>query len=227
MGSTLLTEAENHQLFEMLGPERISLAAGVAQLLSSSPIEAPNAGGGQWRKWHVGVASLVKDYSQKCYSIGLFDVFNGEPSGYKEFPSDHLPIMSTLHSFEGDQCVFALSFSDHAEATIFKDHLQKRSEHEQKFTGPLPPSPPPEDQQPEKCCLSRTSRRTKTPTLRQLAECCKCNPSSPAYHHEISKDLISNSNHIHCNSYSGTRRPVFGQHMVNNTWQQPAIPKQD
>uniref|UniRef100_A0A915DZQ8 Uncharacterized protein n=1 Tax=Ditylenchus dipsaci TaxID=166011 RepID=A0A915DZQ8_9BILA len=55
MGSALLTEAENQQLFEMLGPERISLAAGVAQLLSSSPIEAPNAGGGQWRKWHVGL----------------------------------------------------------------------------------------------------------------------------------------------------------------------------
>uniref|UniRef100_A0A915E1E5 WH1 domain-containing protein n=1 Tax=Ditylenchus dipsaci TaxID=166011 RepID=A0A915E1E5_9BILA len=55
-----------------------------------------------------------------------------EPNFVQRFPSDHLPSCPRFISFEGDQCVFALSFSDHAEADNFKDHLQKRSEHEQK-----------------------------------------------------------------------------------------------
>lgn len=73
MGSICLTEAENRLLFEILGPERISLAAAVVQLLSSGP--EPST---QWKKNHVGVVSLIKDYSMKCYTISLFDVFNGD-----------------------------------------------------------------------------------------------------------------------------------------------------
>ena len=72
-GSALLTDAENEQLFGVLGPDRISLAAGVTQLLAATP-DTPN----QWRKLNVGVASLVKDYGMKTYAISLFDVFSGE-----------------------------------------------------------------------------------------------------------------------------------------------------
>ena len=55
VGSPMLTDAENLHLFDMLGPERISLTAGVAQLLAAEN----NGISSRWTKWHVGVASLV------------------------------------------------------------------------------------------------------------------------------------------------------------------------
>lgn len=68
-GSKLLTNAENQLMFEILGSNRISLAAAVVQLLRAS--------GGQWQHLHVGVVSLVKDYERKLYALKLFDIYNG------------------------------------------------------------------------------------------------------------------------------------------------------
>ncbi|KAI1725170.1 WH1 domain-containing protein [Ditylenchus destructor] len=132
VGSLMLTDIENQHLFDMLGPERISLTAGVAQLLAAEN----NGISSRWTKWHVGIASLIKDYSQKCYSIGIFDVFNGEPLWsqvlYREFRATSYPNCPRFITFEGDQHVFGLNFSDHAEAEEFREHLKKRSEQEQK-----------------------------------------------------------------------------------------------
>ena len=51
---------------------------------------------------------------------------------YRDFRATTYPSCARFLSFEGDQCVFGLSFSDQVEADNFKDHLQKRQEHEQK-----------------------------------------------------------------------------------------------
>lgn len=69
-GSTVLTDAENRHLFDILGPDRVSLTAAVVQLLNSDS--------SKWRKQHTGVVSLVKDYNLKCYVMNMYDVFNGE-----------------------------------------------------------------------------------------------------------------------------------------------------
>jgi len=68
-GSALLTDAENIHLYSILGPERVSLAAGVAQLLQGC--------GQAWKKVHVGVAMLVKDYERRHYAIYMLDVYGG------------------------------------------------------------------------------------------------------------------------------------------------------
>jgi hypothetical protein len=69
LGSRLLTTAENQLMFEILGPNRISLVAAVVQLLRASR--------GQWQHVQVGVVSLVKDYERKLYALMLFDIYNG------------------------------------------------------------------------------------------------------------------------------------------------------
>lgn len=61
-GSSLLTDAENEQLFETMGKDRISLAAAVAQLLVAYP-DSPNI----WRKANDGVAVLVFHVSFDLY----------------------------------------------------------------------------------------------------------------------------------------------------------------
>lgn len=71
-GSAVLTDTENGHLFEILGPDRISLTAAVVQLLSS------NVDCLQWRKNYTGVLSLIKDYNLKCYIMNMYDIFNGE-----------------------------------------------------------------------------------------------------------------------------------------------------
>jgi hypothetical protein len=68
-GSKLLTSAENQLMFEILGQNRVSLAAAVVQLLRASH--------GQWQHVHVGVVSLVKDYERKLYALIVFDIYSG------------------------------------------------------------------------------------------------------------------------------------------------------
>lgn len=68
-GSKILTRPENELMFDILGPNRISLAAAVVQLLK--------AASGRWQHEHVGVVSLVKDYEQRLYKLVLFDIYNG------------------------------------------------------------------------------------------------------------------------------------------------------
>lgn len=57
-------------IFQILGPDRISLSAGITQLFSSSDSS------GTWQKCYAGVSTLIKDYSRKCYLIEMFDIFN-------------------------------------------------------------------------------------------------------------------------------------------------------
>lgn len=74
IGSVLLTDAENELLFNTLGRDRISLCAGVAQLLAAYP-ESPNI----WRKANAGIAILIKDYFNRNYAICMYDIFKQEP----------------------------------------------------------------------------------------------------------------------------------------------------
>ena len=67
-GSRQLTAQENQLLYETLGSDRVSLCAAVVQLLRAS--------GGAWLHEHVGVVSLVKDYTRKVYALMLFDIYS-------------------------------------------------------------------------------------------------------------------------------------------------------
>lgn len=70
IGSALLTDAENEQLFQILGRDRVSLSAGVVQLLAAYT-DNPNI----WRKVNVGVVVLIKDYENRNYALALYDIF--------------------------------------------------------------------------------------------------------------------------------------------------------
>jgi hypothetical protein len=65
-GSKLLTNHENQILYSLLGNDCVSLAAGVVQLLRGE--------NRTWRKFHVGVISLVKDYNKRSYVLRLYDI---------------------------------------------------------------------------------------------------------------------------------------------------------
>lgn len=68
-GSKLLTEKENEEFKEVLGGDRVSLCAGIVQLLRTTR-EDPWS----WRKAHTGIVSLVKDYSRRTYVLVLFNI---------------------------------------------------------------------------------------------------------------------------------------------------------
>lgn len=70
-GSSLLSNHENQTLFSLLGHDCISLAAGVVQLLRGE--------NRTWRKIHVGIISLVKDYNKRAYVLRLYDIVKREP----------------------------------------------------------------------------------------------------------------------------------------------------
>jgi hypothetical protein len=131
-GSKQLKREENELMFEILGTDRISLAAGVVQLLRAS--------NGQWQHVHVGVVSMVKDYQRKIYALKLFDIYNGnmlwEQILYKSFSVKSYPRCPKLLSFESDDCVYGLNFSDESEALDLKHHLDKRYEAENKGNPP-------------------------------------------------------------------------------------------
>ncbi|CAK5064017.1 unnamed protein product [Meloidogyne enterolobii] len=71
IGSSLATDIENQQLFQALGDNRVSMMAGVAQLLNALP-DCPDV----WRKVEEGLAVLTKDYAKKHYSLCLYDILN-------------------------------------------------------------------------------------------------------------------------------------------------------
>ena len=73
-GSAQLTDAENEQLFGILGQDRISLCAGVAQLLVAQSPENST-----WRKVNVGVVVLIKDYFNRNYALAMYDIFKQAP----------------------------------------------------------------------------------------------------------------------------------------------------
>nr|CAD2181613.1 unnamed protein product [Meloidogyne enterolobii] len=121
-GSSLVTNTENLQLFQVLGRDRISTMAGVAQLLDVHP-NCPNV----WRKVNVGLAVLTKDYAKKHYSMCLYDIMNQkivwDQVLYKNFEAQFYEKCLRFITFEGDTCPYALNFSDSEEAEKFKHML--------------------------------------------------------------------------------------------------------
>nr|CAD2170748.1 unnamed protein product [Meloidogyne enterolobii] len=121
-GSSLVTNTENLQLFQVLGRDRISTMAGVAQLLDVHP-NCPNV----WRKVNVGLAVLTKDYAKKHYSMCLYDIMNQkivwDQVLYKNFEAQFYEKCPRFITFEGDTCPYALNFSDSEEAEKFKHML--------------------------------------------------------------------------------------------------------
>ncbi|KAL3077540.1 hypothetical protein niasHS_012246 [Heterodera schachtii] len=130
-GSALLSAEENSQLFEVLGRDRISLVAGIAQLLDA-PAESPNV----WRKTNVGIVYLVKDYRERNYQLCMYDIFKKELQWsqilYKDFAVNSYSNCPRLLVFECDTCIKALNFTDFNEAEEFKVAMEKRRESNQK-----------------------------------------------------------------------------------------------
>ncbi|KAL3093029.1 hypothetical protein niasHS_004631 [Heterodera schachtii] len=132
-GSALLSEEENSQLFEVLGRDRISLVAGIAQLLElDAPAERPNV----WRRTNVGIVFLVKDYRERHYELCMYDTFEKELRWSQILSNDF-----TVHSYsncprllvlECDTCLKALNFTDFKEAEEFKVAMEKRRKAIQK-----------------------------------------------------------------------------------------------
>ncbi|VDK55593.1 unnamed protein product [Anisakis simplex] len=127
----MLNASENEILYSLLGHDCISLAAGVVQLLRADPHNAR-----VWTRAHVGVVSLVKDYPKRSYFLRLYEIFKNkfvwEQMLYKNFRVSSTATCPNLLTFEGDECMYGLNFSDREEAINFKAHLDKRFEQEQK-----------------------------------------------------------------------------------------------
>jgi Wiskott-Aldrich syndrome protein len=93
------------------------LASAVVQVF----IAPPNARN-RWEKICVGVASFVKDSNKRSYFIRVYDVYTTqmlfEQEMYRQF--EYKPLRAYFHSFESDDGVIGLNFSDEEEARIFQ-----------------------------------------------------------------------------------------------------------
>uniref|UniRef100_A0A1I8BVB4 WH1 domain-containing protein n=1 Tax=Meloidogyne hapla TaxID=6305 RepID=A0A1I8BVB4_MELHA len=121
IGSSLVSDAENEQLFQLLGNDRISIVAGVAQLLAQD--YSSNA----WKKVKDGLAVLTKDYAKKHFSLCQYDILNHKIVFEKVLDEDfEVKFYDKCYefvSFEGGS-PYALNFSYYSEARKFKNKLK-------------------------------------------------------------------------------------------------------
>uniref|UniRef100_A0A0K0EWQ6 WASp (inferred by orthology to a D. melanogaster protein) n=1 Tax=Strongyloides venezuelensis TaxID=75913 RepID=A0A0K0EWQ6_STRVS len=124
-GSKILKDEENQILFRLCGPNAISLAAGVCQLLRSSP--KPNS---VWEVVSPGVIVFCKDYERRLYCLRLYclarEELIWEQIMYVNFMPEYLWNKKNMLVFEGEKCMFCLNFTSDTEAGIFYDHFQRR-----------------------------------------------------------------------------------------------------
>uniref|UniRef100_A0A8R1HT02 WH1 domain-containing protein n=2 Tax=Caenorhabditis japonica TaxID=281687 RepID=A0A8R1HT02_CAEJA len=109
-------------LFQLVGPDAVSLTAAVVQLLKSDR--------GAWRvDLPHGVISLVKDYAQRAYFLRIFDILDERVVWdfklYKAFRAQSFPQCRKLLAFEhtesgDDGVVIGLNFFSEYEASEFK-----------------------------------------------------------------------------------------------------------
>ncbi|CAD5225794.1 unnamed protein product [Bursaphelenchus xylophilus] len=127
-GSDLLTPLENEFFFKVLGPDRISLASGVIQLLKGV--------GNHWEHHEFGVFFLVKDKRSGLMTLTLLDIDNGnllwEQQLYRGFCLKPVECPNLL-TFEGDHDVFGLNFSNIIEAESVREQLEKRYETDKEW----------------------------------------------------------------------------------------------
>ncbi|XP_070559703.1 actin nucleation-promoting factor WASL-like isoform X2 [Ptychodera flava] len=147
--SSLLTQQENDQLFNILGKRCSTLATAIVQVYVARPNPT------KWTKKCCGVACFVKDNPLRSYFIRVFSLEKKsmiwEQELYNQFRYS-VP-KAFFHTFATDDCQAALNFSNESEALSFKKAVlekieqkqQRRQERKrqapQQPRGPPPPKP--------------------------------------------------------------------------------------
>lgn len=137
-----LTDDQNAQLFQMLGPKRVTLSTGVAQLFSTEP-PAHSA----WVKRHTGVLCFVKDHSRKSYYMQMYclnrEEMLWEHEMYEPFIMNNpRPFMLT---FEGRDRIVSFNFVADEEAagylqavrTVMSNRMRKKEERSRRTARPV------------------------------------------------------------------------------------------
>lgn len=179
VGSVLLQQQENLQLFELLGRKCVTLATAVVQLVLAEP---GGGAGGSWAKRCCGVACLVRDSGRRSYFIRLYGLRAGRLLWEQELQAQmgYGAAMPFFHTFSCEEGQAGLNFADETEAAAFEERVQERLRRRQQRaeTRQLPPPPPPGDERrgspprplwtavPHRCQLcpspTLTSRRPAT-----------------------------------------------------------------
>ena len=114
--SALLSDGENDIVFSALGPQRVSQATAVVEMLHALP-----PGGDQWVKFKTGVLCFVNDYSLQSYFIQLVDmssekvIFDQEL--YENF--EYIRVRPYFFTFAGENFMVGLNFTCLDEASRF------------------------------------------------------------------------------------------------------------
>ncbi|XP_072217022.1 actin nucleation-promoting factor WAS-like isoform X1 [Excalfactoria chinensis] len=147
VGSELLQQQENMQLFELLGRKCVTLATAVVQLVLAEP---GGGTGGSWAKRGCGVACLVRDSGRRSYFIRLYGLTGGCVLWEQELQAQmgYGAARPFFHTFSCQEGQAGLNFADEAEAAIFEERVQERLRRRQQRaeTRQLPPPPPPGDE---------------------------------------------------------------------------------
>lgn len=147
VGSVLLQQQENLQLFELLGRKCVTLATAVVQLVLAEP---GGGAGGSWAKRCCGVACLVRDSGRRSYFIRLYGLRAGRLLWEQELQAQmgYGAAMPFFHTFSCEEGQAGLNFADETEAAAFEERVQERLRRRQQRaeTRQLPPPPPPGDE---------------------------------------------------------------------------------
>ncbi|ELT88121.1 hypothetical protein CAPTEDRAFT_117654, partial [Capitella teleta] len=121
--SKLLTNAENDQLFALIGQKCVTLASAVVQVVLGEP---PSFS--RWMKRCCGVACFVKDNPMRSYYIRVYNISTGgciwEQEIYNQF--NYKMPLPHFHTFDTDDAPAGLNFSNDEEARFFAEVVQSK-----------------------------------------------------------------------------------------------------
>jgi len=133
---SLITEAENQNLFDSLGRKCVTLASAVVQVfVTQGPYHD------RWNKKTMGIACFVKDSNLRSYFIRIYDVTKGQKVWEQELYNGFNYVANVkpfFHFFEADDGIAGLNFASEQEAVKFRGvvmekldmRLRRRSERE-------------------------------------------------------------------------------------------------
>uniref|UniRef100_A0A336KBC5 CSON010686 protein n=1 Tax=Culicoides sonorensis TaxID=179676 RepID=A0A336KBC5_CULSO len=114
--SSLLSQEENEQLFQLLGSKKQTQSTAVAQIFTTDP---PHHSA--WVKRHTGVLCFIKDSARRSYYIQMYCLDRNqmvwEHEVYEPFILNKP--RSFLLTFEGKDCIISLNFASDDEAETF------------------------------------------------------------------------------------------------------------
>ncbi|XP_077989435.1 actin nucleation-promoting factor WASL-like [Glandiceps talaboti] len=126
--SSLLTQQENEQLFNILGKRCVTLATAIVQVYQALPESRT-----RWTKMQCGVACFVKDNANKSYYIRVYDLKKREKVWEQELYNQFRYTMPRpfFHTFSMDDCQAALNFANDVEAKTFYSVIQEKIRQKQ------------------------------------------------------------------------------------------------